>query len=91
MKELVSQARNVFAVSKENGLQPMVEMILTVSEAKYTADEMGHMVRSRAVETFRYQTTPHGLREQAKFLTEAEKIREAGQREADRPDGEPLK
>ena len=89
MKELISQSRNIMAVPEAKGMQSMVELIITVSEPRLTFDEAGGAVMSRTLESFRFSTTPEGLRAHAKYCLEAaddteKQIRKACEREAKR-------
>jgi len=72
MKELLGNARNHFVSQSEDGskLRPMTEVALILTEPVFACDAAGSLVRSRATETIRFATTPHGLRILAKQFTE---------------------
>lgn len=68
MKELLGQAVNVYLAPDSEGVKliSMAEVILIVCEPTYTFDATGAMVKHRNAETFRFQTSPVGLRTLAK-------------------------
>jgi hypothetical protein len=62
MKELASIARNFGLTESDDGLIPMVELVLTVSEPKYEPDDSGRMMRRRRYETLRIGMQRRSLR-----------------------------
>lgn len=72
VKELVGQSRNLIGVPLEGAApEPLIELVLIVSEPSYMVDAGGDSIRHRVVETLRLCATPSGMRQLAKFLTEA--------------------
>ncbi len=70
MKELAGNSSNIALIEIEPGkLQATVEVILLLSEPIYKADGFG-FVRSRSLETLRFNTSAKGLSELAKYLGE---------------------
>jgi hypothetical protein len=65
-KELLNLSANFSFVPSEQPFggeaRPHVEVILVVSEPKYTVDESGRLVKSRVNDTLRFHTNAKGLR-----------------------------
>lgn len=77
MKTLIATSGNILAgTDGEGGYEPLVEVVLLVSEPKYEADASGFVKRS-AVSDIRFGSTPKTLRnvaaELVKLAAEAEK------------------
>jgi hypothetical protein len=71
MKEIAGTARNLMiSIDGRGGAVGIVEAILVLSEPVFRVDQGGSLVRMREAETFRFSTTPDGLRALAKDFGE---------------------
>lgn len=68
MRELRSISHNISILMHEDSEQPMVEVILLLSEPQYAIDASGMFAKSRNLTDFRFGTTPKGLRDLAETL-----------------------
>lgn len=70
MKELAGNSSNIALIELEPGkLTATVEVILLLSEPIYKADVSGFL-KTRSLETLRFNTSAKGLRELSKCLGE---------------------
>jgi hypothetical protein len=70
MRELAGSAANFALIESDKGLVGIAEIILVCSEPRYSVDLSGGLVRSRAVEDWRFGMTAKSLRDMAKIFTE---------------------
>lgn len=71
MKEYVGSTANLYLVeTTDEELRPMTELVFIVSEPKYQQDGAGGFARIRSTEELRFSTSPKGLHEIAKRLTD---------------------
>jgi hypothetical protein len=69
MTQLVSTARNIRHMLDDDGIKPLVELVLTVMTPRY--DLAGTtLARFERCETLRFETSPEGARTFAKHLRE---------------------
>lgn len=84
MKELMSVSSNV-SISvhpdAEIDSRPMIELVLVLSEPKYSLDATGELVKSRQTFDFRFSTTPSQLKKMAAIFI---KTAEEAQKDCDR-------
>lgn len=69
MKTIIATAGNVLAGLSANEAEPLLEVVLVLSEPKYEADAGGY-VKRYALSDFRFGSTPDTLRHVAESLTD---------------------
>lgn len=68
MKELRSTTANMALVIGGDEPQTVVEVVLLVSEPKYSIDASGSVAKARNLEDMRFSASPKGLRDLADVL-----------------------
>ena len=68
MKELRSTTANIALVIGGGEASTVVEVVLLVSEPKYSIDASGSVAKARNLEDMRFSTSPKGLRDLADVL-----------------------